>query len=88
MWFIPGIICAGLLMLSGPAITLQSDGIEFIEVYNGTNGLLITNTTIVQNTPDYIPLQQDVWGTVHLMIFLILLVYVIIQMLTLFTKIN
>lgn len=88
MWFIPGIICAGLLMFSGTDITLQSNGIEFIEVYNGTTGLLMTNTTIIQNTPDYITLQDPVWGSVHLMIFLILLVYVLINMLTLFTKID
>ncbi len=86
MWIIPGIICAGLLMMSGPDITLQSNGVEFLEVYNGTSGLLLTNTTIIQNTPDYITIQDPIWGSVHLMIFLVLILYVIIQFMTLLTK--
>ena len=88
IWLIPGIISAALLMMSGTDITLQSNGIEHIEVYNGTTGLLMTNTTLIQTSPDFINIADPIWGTVHLMIFLILLTYVIVQMLTLFTKVN
>ena len=88
MWLIPGIVCAGLLMGSGPNITLQDDGSQITEVYNGTNGLLITNTTSYPAAPNSIEIVNPIWSGVHLMIFLILLVYVVVQMLTLFTKVN
>jgi hypothetical protein len=88
MWMLPGIIMAGLLMSSGPIITMSDEGSQIIEVYNGTTGLLMTNTTTYPATPDTIIIENTTWWEFHLMVFLILIVYVVVQMLTLFTKIN
>ena len=85
---LPGIIMAGLLMSSGPIITMSDEGSQIIEVYNGTTGLLMTNTTTYPATPDTIIIENTTWWEFHLMVFLILIVYVVVQMLTLFTKIN
>lgn len=85
MWIIPGIICAALLMSSGVNITMET--VETVNTItdNQTNAIIFTEDITVTR---YIPLQDPVWTAVHLMIFLILLVYVIVQMLTLFTKVN
>jgi hypothetical protein len=85
MWFIPGIITAGLLMSSGVNITMDTVNTINTITDNQTNTVIFTEDITVTR---YIPLQDPIWTAVHLMIFLILLVYVIIQMLTLFTKVK
>lgn len=86
MWLIPGMLTATLLAGSGININLINEGRSFVEVFNGTTGLLMTNSTIVQTAPDFIALTSPVWIIVHWMIFLVLLSYVIIQMLNLLVK--
>ena len=86
MWLIPGIIIAGILMTAGPTVTMNDGGSQVTEVYNGTTGILMTNTTSYPATPNTIILADQTFWAVHLMIFIILLVYVVIQMLTLLTK--
>ena len=85
IYFIPGIICAGLLASSGVDLGLETvDTINTI-TDNQTQSIIFTED-ITRETK--VTLLSPVWITVHMMIFLVLLVHVVIQMLTLFTKIN
>ncbi len=85
MWFIPGVICAGLLMFSSVNIVMETTNTVNTITDNQTSTIIFTEDITVQR---FIPIQDPVWQSVHLMIFLILLSYVVIQILTLFTKID
>ncbi len=85
MWLIPGIICAALLMSSGVNITMETVNTVNTITDNQTSTIIFTEDITVER---YVPLQDPIWTGVHLMIFLILLTYVVVQMLTLFTKID
>ena len=80
IWLIPGIICAFLLASAGPNIIIQDN----------TNTITSVNTTEVwvEENHAVFELQNPIWVSVHLLIMLILIVYVALQMLTLFTKIT
>jgi hypothetical protein len=80
IWLVPGIICAFILSSSG-IIIVTSDV---------TNTIVAVNTTEVwtETISSSISLQNPIWVTVHMLIFFVLIVYVIIQVLTLFTKIK
>lgn len=84
IYLIPGIICAFILASSGVSITTDST--------TTTNTITAINTSEVWteqiNQTNSIVLKNEVWVSVHLMIFLILLLYVIIQILTLLTKVK
>lgn len=80
IWLIPSIICAFILASSGISINTS-------EIHNTITNL---NTTEVwtETVNNSIVLQNPIWVTVHMMIFLILIVYVTLQILNLFTKIK
>jgi hypothetical protein len=78
MFMVPGIICAGILITSGVDIYL--DTIETINLTNSTAGA--TNEQIfyeLTNTTDKITLINPVWGLVHFIIFIVLILYVLKQ---------
>lgn len=83
MYMIPGIICSLLLAGSGVDIFIDSGSTEIIEVYNGTDDSLITNSTKTI-TPASIELQNPVWIMLHWLFAVILMLYVIIQILQMF----
>ena len=84
IWLIPGILCAFILASSGVNIP--------INVVTTTNTITAVNTndtwTEVINQANTLVLQNEVWVLVHSMIMMILLFYVILQVVTLFTKIK
>jgi ABC-type thiamin/hydroxymethylpyrimidine transport system permease subunit len=84
IWLIPGIFCAFILASSGVNIITEDTTVS--------NQIVSLNTTEVWTetvtTQSLIELQNPIWVTVHLLIFMILIVYVIIQILTLFTKLK
>lgn len=84
-WFIPGLVCAGLLQGIGPIINMPSSGLEFHEVYNST-GFLITNTTINQITPSQIIIIDPTWWVFNFMVFITLFLYIFIQGINVLTK--
>jgi hypothetical protein len=84
-WFIPGLVCAGLLQIIGPAINMPSSGLEFHEVYNST-GFLITNTTINQVIPSQIIIIEPTWILVNFMVFITLFLFIFIQAINVLTK--
>ena len=84
MWLIPGIITASLLAGMGDTIDFEDTTI--------TSTLINVNTTETWTetvtTSAEVTLIDPVWVTVHYMIFVVLLSYVIIQILMLLTRIN
>jgi len=83
IWLIPGVITAFILSSSGINITLESNTI--------TNTITSLNTseiwTEVITTSNQIILQNPIWVLVHLLIAAVLSIYIITQVLNLFTKI-
>jgi len=80
IYLIPGMISAALLASVGPNIVTTSI----------QNTITAVNTTEVFTeviTTQYV-LQNEVWAIFHYMIFIVLFVYVITQILILFTKVD
>lgn len=89
MFLIPGIICAFLLAGSGVDITLEQQGMIFTNrtTYNDTGDMIfmeITNSTGLE--PTKFTLLNPVWVPLHYLFGIIMGIYFILQMLTLFTK--
>ena len=88
MYLIPGLICALILAGSGVDIILGSETISEnkIELHPVTgNEVPVANTSTHTNK---ITLIEPVWILVHTMLFLILMVHVIIQILSMLTKLK
>lgn len=82
----PGLICAGILAMSGVHIDLYTDSTaSTTNVYNGTHHLIQNSTETISKTSQIV-LQSNVWLMVHMMFFLILLIFIIYQILTLMTR--
>lgn len=78
IYLIPGMICAGLL---------SGSGVNIITNLTTTTTRNVNTTEVWTETINQqIPLQNDVWILVHLMIFLVLFFYVVQHLLILFTK--
>ena len=84
MWLIPGIITASLLAGLGDSITMEDT--------TTTSTLINVNTTETWTetvaTNAEITLIDPIWVSIHYMIFAVLLAYVLLQMLTLLTRIG
>ena len=78
IYLIPGMLCAGVVASIGPVITLPA-------ISTLTRSI---NTTEVwtENATGVITLVNPVWGQVHWLFFAVLMVYVMTQMVSLFTK--
>ena len=78
IYLIPGAICALLLATSG-VVVLSSDT---------TNTIVAVNTTEVwtESISNTVELQNPIWGAVHVMIFVVIMIHVVTQMINLFTK--
>ena len=85
IWVLPCIYC--LIMLSGLSGTVYLDEGKTTNelIYNGTDDTLITNSTTTF-TANSIQLVNPIWGTVHILFYMILIVYFMWNMLQLFTK--
>ena len=80
IYLIPGMIAAALLSQVGPNIvtTSVSNTIRDLNSSQVWSEVITTETT----------LQNEVWAIFHYMIFIVLFVYVITQILILFTKVD
>ena len=80
IYFVPGIVCAFILATSGVNITLET--VSTVNITNDT----VANQTIFYETADTTAafvLLDPIWGAVHAMLGLIMVVYVVNQMLML-----
>jgi len=80
VYLIPGIIACLIIAGSGDSIVTQ----------DVTNTIVAVNTTEVftETITSNVALQNAVWITFHYLLAIIMIVYVILQILTLFTKIR
>jgi len=92
MYMIPGIIGAIILAGSGVDIILQDQVIStnatsVYEVLDNTNAIVVLNSTVtqVESSLSVFTLQNPVWVTFHYMIAALMMVFVFIQVLTMFT---
>ena len=82
IWLIPSIICAFLLASAGQTITLYDVIIESDSGSSGSHsGLFISG-----HEHYTITLLAPVWVTLHFLFFIVMLLYVIINVLMLFIK--
>jgi len=82
IWLIPGIIAIGILSGVGEGIILESITTE-TEILNGT---VLVNATSIQTKE--ITLLQPFWILFHLALMLILIMFVIMQVLIILTKVG
>ncbi len=80
MYLIPGIIASFVIAASGQTIVLADI----------TNTIIDLNTTSVWTEAVFnvIELQNPIWVVFHWMLGIVMIVYVILQMVTLFTKVK
>lgn len=82
----PGLVCAGILAVSGVNIDLNTDTTTTTtDTYNATHTLIQNSTQTIVKT-SVITLQDRSWMMVHMMFFLILMFFIIYQILVLMTK--
>jgi len=82
VWLLPGILCAAIL--AGSGINIVTDDITTGNTIKNLNSSEVWTEVTTQTKQ--IVLQNEIWITVHLMIMLVLVAYVIQQMLTLLMK--
>lgn len=80
IYFVPGIVCAFILATSGVNITLET-----VSTVNITNDTVANQTIFYEaaDTTSAFVLLDPVWSSVHIMLGLIMVVYVVNQMLML-----
>ena len=81
IWLIPSIICAYMLASAGADIYLSTE--TTIDQVLDSNNAPISLTDV---TTDKITLLNPVWITLHFLFFIVMLLYVMINILTLFMK--
>jgi len=82
IYIIPGIICAAIL--AGSGINIVTDTVTTANTIKNLNNSEVWTETTTQSK--FITLQSEIWILVHWMIFLVMAVYVLMQMLVLLTK--
>jgi|APSaa5957512535_1039671.scaffolds.fasta_scaffold42719_3 hypothetical protein len=88
MYLVLSIIAVIILAGSGVNVTTENEGSTNTLTYNVTTGSLIGNVTETGTTPSTYILNNPVWIPFHYMLAVVMLVYVLLQILTLFVKIN
>ena len=81
IWLIPSIITAFMLASAGADIFLSSETVTR-QVLDSNNQII----TLTDTTTDSITLLQPVWVTLHFLFFIVMLLYVLFNILTLFVK--
>lgn len=82
IYLIPGVIAAAFMARTGEKIIFYSSTIH--TNITAANGTLIQQISSIQN--DTIPLQNEVWGYFHILVFFVLIIFIINQMYNLLTK--
>jgi len=81
IWLIPSMLCAFVLASAGADIYLSTETLAD-QVLDSANNVI----TLTDVTTDKITLINPIWVTMHFLFFIVLLLYVITNILTLFLK--
>lgn len=82
IWLIPCIFAAFMLASAGETVNLEDSTITSVQTNLNTTETWSETVT----TTNTMTLVNPVWVTLHMMFFLILLLYVLVNILNLFTK--
>lgn len=82
IWLIPCIFTAFILASIGQEVTLEDTVITSIQVNLNTTEAWSETVTTAQT----ITLGDPVWVTVHVLFFLVMLIYVLINVVSMFTR--
>ena len=84
IFIVPGLIAVGVLAGSGLNINMEfQDTMTNSTTYNGTNGALITNSTVSTQTTEKFILVNPIWILFHSFLFTLYSFYIILQILQL-----
>jgi hypothetical protein len=83
IWLIPSLLASYMMASAGGIISTETVVISNIG-YNVTDQTIISNSTTTHT--GYIQLVQPVWVTLHYLLFVVLLIYIIWHMLNLLIK--
>lgn len=95
IWLIPSMFAAFILMSVGGGIILDDGGtvvttaLSEYEVLDNTNTIQTLNSTVSETVvvpSNTITFIAPIWGTVHFLFFIVLLLYVLFNILGLFIK--
>lgn len=81
IWLIPSMLCAFVLASAGADIYLSTEIVSDQVLDSGNAIVTLTDTTV-----EKITLINPIWITMHFLFFIVLLLYVITNVLTLFLK--
>ena len=81
IWLIPSMLCAFVLANAGVDIYLSTETLAD-QVLDSNNAII----TLTDVTTDKITLLNPIWVIMHFLFFIVILLYVIMQILTLFMK--
>ncbi len=82
IWLMPSVICLSVLMFASGTITLETNSSSFSTTSNATSEVWTeTGTQTISYT-----LVDPVWALIHMSMFLILIIYIIVQVLQILTK--
>ena len=85
IWIMPCIFMMYVLASAGAPIILQDEVIVTTLNYNETSNVLVSNSTETTQ-PKQVSIVNPVWVTVHLLFFIMLVIYFIWNMLQLLVK--
>lgn len=92
VYILPGIVCMFILAFASPTIILYdsvvtTENTSLYEVLDNTNAVVTLNSTVDEtvSTVNSNELLNSIWGTVHLMFAMIMIVFVIVKLISLLT---
>ena len=90
VYIAPGIVCMFILAFASPTVVLDSslvttNNTSVYEVLDNTNLVVTLNSTVSETvtTENSVDLLNSVWGTVHIMFAMIMVIFVITKILSL-----
>lgn len=82
IWLMPSILCLSVLMFASGVITTDNQTTTSTIINNSTNEVWIETGTVANEYQ----LVDPVWGWIHFAFFIILIIYIIIQTLTILVQ--
>lgn len=92
VYILPGIVCMFIIAFANPTIILDdsvvtTDNTSVYEVLDNTNAVVVLNSTVTETvgTTNSITLLNSVWGLVHVLFAMVMVVFVIVKIVSLLT---
>lgn len=90
VYILPGIVCMFILAFATPTIIINdsivtTNNTSVYEVLDNTNAVVVLNSTVNETvtTVNTVELLNSIWGMVHLLFAMIMVIFVIVKILSL-----